>query len=548
MKIRGNTLLAQALASQGVETLFFIMGGPINDAANACIANGIRLIDVRHEQAAAMMAQAYARVRATPGVCMAASGPGTVNLTTGLANALIDCAPVVALGGSSALNEIGTGSFQEIDQVAVMRPVTKWAERVHEARRIPEYIDKAFRLAMAGKPGPVFLDLPADVLYAEVEEADVRWPLAPEKRETTRAAASSAALASLLGLLKQAERPVILTGSGILWSQASEALHQFIDLSGIPFYTTPQGRGVVPEDHPCFFGHARTKAFKEADLVIVIGTRLNFVFNYGRAPRFSPSATFARIDSDPQEMATSQHVALRIVADAREALTQLQAAVREEDLPQRYAAWRETLAQDEARRRQVFEISLANNDTPIHPLRLCREIRDFISRDTILVVDGQEILNYGRQTIPGFHPGHRLNSGPFGTMGVGLPFGIGAKAAKPDHQVVVLHGDGSFGLNAMELDTAIRHHLPVLIVISLNGGWTADPEQKKPGRFLGYTRFDKIAEALGGHGEYVEQPEDIRPALERASKAVANGQTALVNVVTDWRARASMAPFTAYMT
>ena len=548
MKIRGNTLLAQALRSQGVDTLFFIMGGPINDAANACIANGIRLIDVRHEQAAAMMAQAYARVRATPGVCMAASGPGTVNLTTGLANALIDCAPVVALGGSSALNEIGTGSFQEIDQVAVMRPVTKWAERVHEARRIPEYIDKAFRLAMAGKPGPVFLDLPADVLYAEVEEADVRWPLAPEKRETTRAAASSAALASLLGLLRQAERPVILTGSGILWSQASEALRQFIDLSGIPFYTTPQGRGVVPEDHPCFFGHARTKAFKEADLVIVIGTRLNFVFNYGRAPRFSPSATFARIDSDPQEMATSQHVALRIVADAREALIQLQAAVRDEDLPQRYAAWRETLAQDEARRRQVFEISLANNDTPIHPLRLCREIRDFISRDTILVVDGQEILNYGRQTIPGFQPGHRLNSGPFGTMGVGLPFGIGAKAAKPDHQVVVLHGDGSFGLNAMELDTAIRHHLPVLIVISLNGGWTADPEQKKPGRFLGYTRFDKIAEALGGHGEYVERPEDIRPALERASKAVANGQTALVNVVTDWRARASMAPFTAYLT
>ena len=548
MKIRGNTLLAQALRSQGVETLFFIMGGPINDAANACIANGIRLIDVRHEQAAAMMAQAYARVRATPGVCMAASGPGTVNLTTGLANALIDCAPVVALGGSSALNEIGTGSFQEIDQVAVMRPVTKWAERVHEARRIPEYIDKAFRLAMAGKPGPVFLDLPADVLYAEVEEADVRWPLAPEKRETTRAAASSAALASLLGLLRQAERPVILTGSGILWSQASEALHQFIDLSGIPFYTTPQGRGVVPEDHPCFFGLARTKAFKEADLVIVIGTRLNFVFNYGRAPRFSPSATFARIDSDPQEMATSQHVALRIVADAREALIQLQAAVRDEDLPQRYAAWRETLAQDEARRRQVFEISLANNDTPIHPLRLCREIRDFISRDTLLVVHGQEILNYGHQTIPGFQPGHRLNSGPFGTMGVGLPFGIGAKAAKPDHQVVVLHGDGSFGLNAMELDTAIRHHLPVLIVISLNGGWTADPEQKKPGRFLGYTRFDKIAEALGGHGEYVERPEDIRPALERASKAVANGQTALVNVVTDWRARASMAPFTAYLT
>ncbi|OGA80045.1 MAG: hypothetical protein A3G81_33660 [Betaproteobacteria bacterium RIFCSPLOWO2_12_FULL_65_14] len=548
MKTKGNALLAQALRAQGVDTLFFIMGGPINDAATACIGSGIRLIDVRHEQAAAMMAQAYARVRAVPGVCMAASGPGTMNLTTGLANALIDCAPVVALGGASALNEVGTGSFQEIDQVAVMRPVTKWAERVHEARRIPEYVDKAFRIAMAGKPGPVFLDLPADVLYAEVDPAAVVSPRAPEMRVTARAAASSEGVASLVDLLKRAERPIMLTGSGILWSQADEALRKLIDAAGIPFYTTPQGRGVVPEDHRCFFGHARSKAFKEADLVIVVGTRLNYVFGYGRPPRFSPSATLVRIDIDPQQTATSQHAALTITAHARVTLTQLHAAVAAEDLPRRYAAWRETLAQEETKRKQAFEASIATNAMPIHPLRLCKEIRDFIGRDTILVVDGQEILNYGRQTIPSFRPGHRLNSGPFGTMGVGLPFGVGAKAARPDRQVVVLHGDGSFGLNAMELDTAIRHKLPVLVVISLNGGWTADPEQKKPGRFLGYTRFDKVAEALGGHGEYVEKPEDIRPALERAAKAVADGKTALVNVVTDWRARSSTAAFTTYST
>ena len=202
----------------------------------------------------------------------------------------------------------------------------------------------------------------------------------------------------------------------------------------------------------------------------------------------------------------------------------------------------------EAKRAPVAELALANDQLPIHPLRLCREIRDFIDRDTILCVDGQEILNYARQTIPSYRPGHRLNAGPFGTMGVGLPFGLGAKAGKPDHKVVVLHGDGSFGLNAMELDTAIRHKLPILVVISLNGGWTADPDQSKPGRNLGYTRFDEVAQALGCHGEYVENPEDIRPALERAAAAVAKGQTAVVNVVTDWRARATTASFTSFST
>ncbi len=185
---------------------------------------------------------------------------------------------------------------------------------------------------------------------------------------------------------------------------------------------------------------------------------------------------------------------------------------------------------------------------PIHPLRLCKEIRDFIDRDAILVVDGQEILNFGRQTIPSFVPNHRMNSGVFGTMGVGLPLGVGAKLAAPDKQVVVLHGDGSFGMNAMEFDTAVRHGAPVLVVISQNGGWTADPDRAKPGRDLGYPRYDRLAEVLGGHGEHVEDPDDIRPALERAAAATAAGKPALVNVVTDWRARATTAPFTLYTT
>jgi len=216
--------------------------------------------------------------------------------------------------------------------------------------------------------------------------------------------------------------------------------------------------------------------------------------------------------------------------------------------PDRFAPWRKKLADGEAQKRMAPGANKAFDEEPIHPLRLCEEVKTFMDRDSILVVDGQEILNYGRQSMPTFVPGHRLNSGPFGTMGVGLPFGLGAKLAKPDKQVIIVHGDGSFGINALELDTAVRHNIPVLVVISLNGGWTADPKRDKPGRDLGYTRFDKMAEALGCYGEYVERPDDIRPALARAQKQVDEGRVALVNVKTDWRARASTAAFADYST
>ncbi|MCA0010707.1 thiamine pyrophosphate-binding protein [Mesorhizobium sp. B292B1B] len=546
--VRGYTLFGEALAREGVETGFYIMGGPINDAVKAAISGGVRMVDTRHEQAAAMAAQAYARVKCKPGLCMGASGPGTINLTLGLANALVDCAPVVAFGGASPVGQYLQGSFQEVDQLAIMRPVTKWAERVYDARRIPEYVNIALRRAMAGKPGPVYIDLPGDVLYAEVDEAEVVWPKTPASAARSRPAADAATLSKVADALAKAKRPVIVTGSGILWSQASKQLGAFVDATGIPFYTTPQGRGVIPEDHPYFYAHARSTAFKEADLVLIVGTRLNYVISHARPPRFSETATIVQIDTDADAVGASDRVDIGIVADAAAVLEQLRDAVKSSLTPDGFAEWREQLATVERKRAPKHEDAIATDQMPVHPLRLCKEVRDFIDRDAILVVDGQEILNFGRQTIPTYRPGHRLNSGPFGTMGVGMPFGVGAKAARPDAQVVVLHGDGSFGLNAMELDTAARHGLPLLVVISLNGGWTADPTKVKPGRDLGYTRFDKMAESLGCYGEYVERPEDIRPALERGAAAVSKGQTAVINVVTDWRAQSTTASFTAYRT
>jgi acetolactate synthase-1/2/3 large subunit len=293
---------------------------------------------------------------------------------------------------------------------------------------------------------------------------------------------------------------------------------------------------------------ARSTAFREADAILVIGTRMNYVIGHAAPPRFNAEAKLVRIDIDSAEIDTSPRLDLGLVGDAKAVLGQLTRAAQGRLDPERYGAWRDRLRGQNTSKQAAQEDLLSSAETPVHPLRLCKEIREFLDRDAVLVVDGQEILNFARQSIPSFTPGHRLNSGAFGTMGVGMPFGVGAKIAKPDKQVLVLHGDGSFGLNAMEFDTAVRHKVPVLVVISLNGGWTADPDQVKPGRDLGYTRYDKIAEALGGHGEYVEEPDDIRPALDRAAAAVAAGKPALVNVVTDWKARATTAPFTLYST
>lgn len=546
MEENGSTLVGKALKQQGVDTMFYLMGGPMLAAETACIAEGIRSIDVRHEQAAAMMAHAYARVRSRPGVCLAASGPGTLNLGTGLATSLTDCTPVVALGGSSSLAEVGTGSFQEFDQVAAMRPLTKWAERVIEARRIPELIDKAFTIAMSGKPGPVYLDLPGDLLYRSVDPATVEWRTVNPNREFARAGGDPAAVERIAKMIASAKSPVVITGSGVLWSQASEAMRRFVDATGIPFYTTPQGRGVVPEDHENSFLNARSQAFKNADLVIIVGTRINYVLNNLKVPRFHAGAKIVRIDIDATEVASTPRLEEGLVADARVALEQLTHACETRVKPELFQAWRGRLQEGNLRRAKAQDELLGSSRVPIHPLRLCREIRDFIDRDAILAVDGQEILNFGRQSIPSFFPGHRINSGTFGTMGVGLPYAIGAKVACPDKQVVCLHGDGSLGFNFMELDTAVRHRIPVITVVSLNGGWTSDPQKLKPGRDLGLTRYHDMAAALGCHAWYVERPEQIRPALDAAKKAIRDGLPALINVVTDPDAQATTAKFTTF--
>jgi thiamine pyrophosphate-dependent acetolactate synthase large subunit-like protein len=547
-QLTGSEILARSLKNEGTDILFFLMGGPMLLAEASCIKEGIRPLDVRHEQSAALMGQAYSRLLQKPSVCMAASGPGVINLTTGIANAFVDCAPVVAIGGSSPIGQFGRQVFQEIDQVAIMKPMTKWADRVYNLKRIPEQVNNAFQKAMSGKPGPVYLDFPGDILYAKIDEEQIDWSLSGRPLLAARPMGEEAQVEALVRALAQASQPIILSGSGVIWSQAWPELTALVEGAGIPFYTTPQGRGVLPDDHPYSYPSTRSAAFREADLIIVIGTRMNYIISHAAPPRFNPNATIARIDIDGDEIATApRKVDIGIVGDCKMVLGQIIRALNGGDRD-RYAPWRDKLGQREAEKRAAPGANKTFDELPIHPLRLCEEIKNFMQRDAILVVDGQEILNYGRQSMPTYVPGHRLNSGPFGMMGVGLPFGLGAKLAKPDKQVIVVHGDGSFGLNALELDTAVRHDIPILVVISLNGGWTADPNGDKPGRNLGYTRFDQMAETLGCYGEFVEEPGAIRPALERAQRQVDQGRVALVNIKTDHRARAGTLAFAQYST
>ncbi len=536
-QIRGSDLLAKQMREEGVEDLFYIMGGPIVGVAGAASDLGIRTIDCRHEQAAAMAAHGYARVKRTPGVCLAASGPATTNLLTGIANAYLDGVPMIALGGAAPVRAFDTDAFQEYDQLSMAAPVTRWSARVHHADRMAEYFNMAYRKSLSPKPGPTYLDLPGDALYDSIEEDEAWRP--PGGRLPSRPLPDPGAVTQAIELLQHAERPILITGSGVLWSDAAQELQQFVDATRIPFFTTPQGRGVIPEDHELSFIAARGQAFREADVALVVGTRFNFIISFGAPPRFAADLKVIQVDIDGSELGHNRPIDVGISADAKTTLAALTTAAREAGV-RGSEDWIGRLGEADSSRRQQ-SLKLAESDaTPIHPLRIANELVNYVDRDAIFCVDGMETLNFGRQWIPSFVEGARLNSGPNGCMGVGIPFAMGAKAAAPARQVVAFVGDGSFLMNAQEFDTMVRHDLPIVAVISNNGGWTGGSNET-PGRRLGFDqRYHDMVEALGGHGELVTRPEDIRPAIERA---FASGKPACVNVHVEEHARATTVPF-----
>lgn len=533
MEVDGSYLLARTLKEEGVEHLFYLMGGPNYEIINHSEDLGIKAIDFRHEQAASMAAHGYARVTGKPGVTTAASGPGTLNLLTGQYTAWVDGAPMITLGGAGPIEDFGRGGFQEVDQVGIFEPISKAVMRPTDPARYPEQISTAFRIATTGRPGPVYVDCNEDVLYGKVEESDAAVPSRALGR--ARPAGDPDLIKQAVKMLSEASNPMVFAGGGVWWSQAYDELRLLVERMGIPFYTSPMSRGLLPDDHEMSFPAARSGAFRGADVVLVVGTRMNWMMTFGE--RIAAESKIIQIDIHGAELGHNRSVDVGIEGDAKAVLQQF---VDEADRigfeSKANSKWIEKLREADLSRRERVAPLENSDQQPIHPLRLCKELREVMDRDSILAVDGNEILHFGRQSMPTYMPGHRLNSGPSGCMGVGLPYALGAKIAKPDKQVVALHGDGSLGMNIQDFDTAVRHNLPVVIVVSNNEGWTARVEGiRKPGRELGFTRFDKVAEALGGHGELVEDPKDLNPAFERA---FASGVPAIVNVRTDPTARA----------
>ena len=477
------------------------------------------------------MAFAFARVTGRPAVCLAPAGPGAVNMIPTAVHALAEECPLIMLGGSSPLASRGTGSFQELDQVVLFEPAVKQTLQVTRPGDIGRLFDEALAVATAPRQGPVYLDLPGDVLNATCEgDVEIAQAVCTQAEATSPTAAQ---IDAILDALAAAQRPLIVSGSGIIWAGASAAMEQFVDLTGVPFFTTPQGRGVISEDHELALLGARTLAFREADFVLSLGTRSNFIIGHLKPPRWAQDVTVAMVNLDGDELAKTAP-AIAVQHDARLVLEALNARLRQRPADKaRLAQWIDHLRSKDAAASAKMVAMASNDAQPIHPLRLMAEIAKVLDKDSIVIEDGHDTLGFCRHSLKSHRPGHRINPGTMGNVGLGVPFGIGAKAARPDSTVFVVSGDSAFGWNGIEIDTACRHKLPIICVIVNNGGITAkpqDPAAEMPGQDLGTPDYHMVATAFGGYGERVERAEDIAPALNRA---IASRLPAILNVIVD---------------
>jgi len=534
MTKQGGYLVARALKNENVECIFTLCGGHIQPIYTGCLETGIKIIDVRHEQAATHAADGWARVTRTPGVAIVTAGPGLTNSITGMANAKRAGSPIVVIGGQAPLFQFEKGSLQEMDHIDLLRPITKWAKRVHETRRIPEYISTAFREAIAGRPGPVFLEIPLDVLFTHENEDTVVFP--ENYRTRARSYGDPDYIERAAELLGASQRPVIMAGSAIWWDDAGESVAKLSSTLGAPIYVNGMARGCIDAGNRLHLLRTRSKALGEADTVVVVGAEFDFRLAYGDSTLINPSAKIIHINIDHTEIGHNRPVDVGIVGDTQAVLGQICEALPGPKFSSERETWLGELKASEKEKIERTKGYLESDEVPIHPARLCHEIDEFLDSDAIVIGDGGDIVSLGAQIIRPRAPGHWLDPGPFGCLGVGMPFGLAARLARPDKQLLLLYGDGSFGFNGMEIDTAVRFDLPMVVVIGNDGGWgqmRLDSEamglsdKTMAATELGFTHYEKIAEAVGGFGAYVEHPSEIRPALERAFNS---GRPACVNV------------------
>jgi acetolactate synthase-1/2/3 large subunit len=535
MPLSGGQLAAKALKEAGVEVIFTLSGGHIMPLYEGCLDEGIKIVDVRHEQAAVHAADSWARCNPGKiGVAAITAGPGVTDGVTGVANAWRANSPILVFGGQGPFNNLRRGSLQEMDHIGVMRPITKYADACYESYRIPEYIELAIRHAISGIPGPAFLEIPMDIFMGQVPDDNIIVPkirtraprISPDREEVRQA----------LELLSQAQRPMLMAGTSVKWSEAEDSLNTFISEIHLPTFCNGMGRGSVPPDSPEFLNRSRRDALSQTDCIVLAGTLLDFRMRFGKS--IPEDAKVIQLDMDNILMGQNRQTDVPLVGNLACSFDLLLEEMKNQGMKLDFSAFRDELRELETAAEAKVQSALDSDESPVDPQRMCREVRDWLDTfdKPIVIGDGGDIVATAAKIIPVKGRGAWMDPGPLGTLGVGMPFALAAQLANPDKRVVIVYGDGSFGLNGFEFDTAVRFNLPIIGVIGNDGAWgqMMRPQgammgwDRLDGALLNRTRYDKVVEALGGHGELVESPEELRPALDRAA---ASGKPALVNVM-----------------
>jgi len=543
--VSGGHLVARALKNEGVDTIFTLCGGHIIDIYDGCIDEGIRIIDVRHEQTAAHAADGYARQTGKLGCVVTTAGPGCMNAVTGIATAFRSESPVLHIGGQSALVQWKMGGLQDLPHVDVMRPITKFASTVMSTERIADMIAMAVRECFAGAYGPAYLEIPRDVLDREIDIAKAVVPKPGHYRASTRAIGNPDDIEKLADLLVNAERPAILFGQQVWAARGDKEAVELLRGLDIPGYFNGASRGLLPPGDPHHFDRTRTHAFAKADVVVIVGTPFDFRMGYGK--RISVPA-LVQVDMDYRTVGKNRDITLGIVGHPGAVLgAVLQAAsgrIKNDKRQARQAWMKELSAAEDAAAEKLMPLFKSNN-TPIHPYRVAYELNEFLTDDTIYIGDGGDVVTISAQAVRPRRPGNWMDPGALGSLGVGTGFAIAAGLAHPKKEILCYYGDGSFGMTAFDMETANRFKVPYLAVIGNNSAMNQirygqlakyGPERGNVGNLLGDVPFSKFAEMLGGYGEEVRDPAQIAGALIRGREAVArSGRSAVINIWVDPR-------------
>ena len=526
--VHGGRLVARALRSRGIEHLFTLSGGHLFSIYDGCREEGIRIVDVRHEQAAVWAAEGFAKATRRPAAAALTAGPGVTNGMSAMAGAYYNRSPVTILGGRAPEMRWGSGSLQEIDHVPFVSPLAKSAETVKDPGRIAAVTAAAIDLSMAHPSGPTFLDFPLDVVFSE-------GAAEPGEDPGFQAGDAADGVEEAARLLARAERPAIMAGTGLYWGRGEDELRALAEALGAPVFLNGMGRGCLPADHELAFSRARGHGLKEADVALAIGLPLDFRLGFGGS--FGEGTKLVWLDVAPNELERNRTPDVELVGGIAPTLAAIREAATGGADPARTATWVQTVRRTEDEKREAERAEMEDDRSPLHPMRVYSGLAEVLDRDAIVIGDGGDFVSYAGKVVSTYEPGTWMDPGPFGCLGAGPGQAIGAKLAHPDRQVCLLLGDGAFGFSGLEFDTMARHGIPVLGVIGNNGIWALEHH---PMKFLyGYsvaaelrpeTRYDKVAEALGCHSELVREPAELRPALERAFES---GRPALVNVLTD---------------